>query len=334
MIQLLRFRIPSLATCGILVCLFMAPACFAWGDGGHMAVALRAWDAMSPADRAAAVSLIEQHPRFESDFLRRMLGNIPPEEIDWWIFASAATWPDYIWQIRLTSPRDFHKYFHARWHVIGAPIMLDPAIAPPTMRTPTTQDLNQLTIKEALPLVTAELSDAHLSSADRAVALCWVLHLTGDLHEPCHAASLISSRFKAPDGDHVATKLPVIATNHPTGLHQYWDSLFNNSTDWAKLKEWEREVLADPALQPLALPELRDHPTSDEWIAESHAIAAQDVYSPDIRASVAAQDGDSSRTFEPIYLSEDYMRHAREIGRRRGALAGLRLAATLSNVRW
>jgi hypothetical protein len=299
-----------------------------------MAIALRAWDAMSPASRAAAVSLIKQHPRFESDFIHRMPANIPAEDRDRWIFASAATWPDYIWQIRITSPRDFHKYFHAGWHVIGEPIMLDAGAKPPTLRKPTTQHLNQLTIKEALPLVTAELKDAHLSPADRAVALCWVLHLTGDLHEPCHTASLISNRFKAPDGDHVATKLPIIATNHPVGLHQYWDSLFNNSTDWAKLLDWEHDILMDPSLQPSALAELRDHPNSDEWIEESHAIAAQDVYTPGVRAAVAVQDGEPAKAFQPIRLSEDYMRHAREIGRRRGALAALRLARTLSNVRW
>jgi hypothetical protein len=300
-----------------------------------MAIALRAWDAMLPAQREAAVRLLKQHPRYEKDFAAMMPSAIPPGERDRWLFAHAATWPDYIWKIRLTSPADFHKYFHASWHVTGQPIALDPKdqgtfvpLRPPA----TTQDLNRLTVKEALPLVTAELEDTQRPAAERAVALCWVLHLTGDLHEPCHAASLISNRFKAPDGDHVATRVPVIAAGHPIGLHQYWDSLFCNSTDWAELLKWDQGVLHDPALQPDALPELRDHPTSDDWIAESYAIARRDVYSPEVRAEIVAQDADPSKAFRPIRLSDDYMQHAKEICRRRGTLAALRLAKTLSRI--
>lgn len=265
--------------------------------------------------------------------------NVPAADRDRWLFACAATWPDYVWKIRVTAPGDFHKYFHAGWHVIGQPVALDPnaqaALAP--LKPPaTTQDPNRLTVREALPLMTAVLDDARRPAAERAVALCWVMHLTGDLHEPCHCASLISNRFKAPDGDHVATRLIVIRSGnaHPVGLHQYWDSLFCTSTDWAELQSWDRGVIDDPALQPGALPELHGHPSVDDWIAESYAIAARDVYSPDVRAAVAAQDADPSREWEPVPLGDDYLRRAREIGRRRGALAALRLAATLASVPW
>lgn len=316
-----------------------ASTCLAWGDGGHMATALRTWDALTPAQRAAAVSLIKQHPRFDKDFLARMPADIPPADRDQWIFAKAATWPDYIWQFRLTDPRDFHRYFHASWHVIGQTVTLDPNDRnPPKRWMPDGKDVSVLNVKQALPYVTAQLNDTHLPPADRAVALCWVMHLTGDLHQPCHTASLFSRRFKAPDGDHVAVNLPVYTSaanaskGHASGLHQYWDSLYCTSTDWRQLLAWDRGVLADPALQPAALPELKEHPASDQWVAESYELAVHDVYTPEVRAAVAAQDADPSQAFQPIRLSDDYMRRAREIGRRRGALAGLRLAATLSSL--
>ncbi|HEY2589688.1 MAG TPA: S1/P1 nuclease [Tepidisphaeraceae bacterium] len=315
--------------------------CWGWGDGGHMAVALRAWDALTPAQRDAAVSLLKLHPRFEKDFAARMPAAIPPADRDKWIFAIAATWPDYVWQLRLTDPRDFHKYFHPAWHVIGETVTLDPNDPnPPKRWMPDGKDIKVLNVKQALPYITAQLNDSHLPAADRAVALCWVMHLTGDLHEPCHTASLFSHRFTVPDGDHVATQLPVFlsaanaASGHTTPLHGYWDSLYCTSTVWSQLLAWDAGVLEDPALQPAALPELQEHPTSDQWVAESHELAVHDVYTPDIRAAVAAQDGEPSKAFEPIRLSDDYMRHAREIGRRRGALAGLRLADTLSHVQW
>jgi hypothetical protein len=309
---------------------------FGWGDGGHMAVAVRAWDEMKPETRAAAVRLLKQHPRYKVDLAPRMPAGLSSEDQDLWLFAFSATWPDYVWKIRFTSPRDFKQYFHAGWHVIGEQVSLDPTMqgTMPVMPHSTSTDLNSLNIRDALPLVTKDLSDGSLSPAQRAVALCWVLHLTGDLHEPCHAASLFSNRFKAPDGDHVATQLPVVAGPQKSGLHQYWDSLYCNSTNLDVLKKWDADQLANPALQRSALPQLVSHPDVDGWVAESFAFAKESVYTKEVRDAVSQQDADPSVEFKPIVLSDDYMARAREIGRERGVLAGLRLADTLEKAKW
>jgi hypothetical protein len=279
---------------------------------------------------------LKQHPRYDLDLAPKIPPGLSPEDQDLFLFAFSATWPDYVWKIKLTSPKDFQKYFHGGWHVIGEPISLDPAQQDtmPVIPHSTSTDLNSLNIRDALPLVTKDLSDSSLSPGERAVALCWVLHLTGDLHEPCHAASMISNRFKAPDGDHVATKLPATAGEQHSGLHQYWDSLYCNSTKLDVLKKWDADQLAEPTLQRSALPQLVSHPNIDDWVAESFAAAKESVYTKEVRDAVTAQDADPTVAFKPIVLSDDYMAKAREVGRQRGVLAGFRLADTLNQAKW
>src|SRR5207249_4653495 len=45
----------------------------------------------------------------------------------------------------------------------------------------------------ALEQITKTLRGADATDPDRAVALCWLLHLVGDLHQPLHGTSLIAS---------------------------------------------------------------------------------------------------------------------------------------------
>jgi hypothetical protein len=199
---------------------------------------------------------------------------------------------------------------------------------------PTTQDLNRLTILEALPLVTAELNDTQLSASQRAVALCWVMHLTGDLHQPCHTASLFSRRFGGYDGDHHATQLPVEVDGKQRTMHGVWDVLIGRTTDFKGLKLEENDLVADPQLQRDQLSELTRDTTVASWIAESFQFARDSVYDADVRAAIEAQEANPQSPFVPVKLSDKYIDNARAIARRRGALAGFRLADTLAGVPW
>jgi hypothetical protein len=133
----------------------------------------------------------------------------------------------------------------------------------------------------------------------------------------------------------VATRLRVFTSStHMTGLHQYWDSLYCSKEDLPSLKAWDADILADPTLKPEALPQLKSDTTVRSWVMESYELAQHDVYDSSIRAAIAAEDADPKIPWKPIMLSEDYKARAREIGRRVGDLAGLRLAHTLSEVPW
>jgi S1/P1 Nuclease len=63
----------------------------------------------------------------------------------------------------------------------------------------------------------AELRNAATSASERLLALKFLLHFVGDLHQPLHAAD-----------DHDAGDNPrrVIAEGHPGNLHRFWDFEF------------------------------------------------------------------------------------------------------------
>jgi hypothetical protein len=302
-----------------------------------MATAMRAWDALNPTNRAAAIALIKQHPRYAADVLANMPKDLSPEDQDLWTFSFYATWPDYISQERMRqiAPADSRTYPHSSWHTIGLPVSLDPSHQLPLQPPAPSADPNKDLVLDALPYVTARLCNKDLPAPERAVALAWVMHLIGDLHEPCHCASLVSKRFPAPDGDHVAVKLKIVTSSgHTTGLHQYWDSLYCTKEDLPSLKAWEAGILADPSLQPEALPQLRADRTVKSWVQESYELAQREVYDSTVRTAIAEQDADPKAAWKPIPLSDEYKKRAVAIGRRVGALAGIRMAETLSKVPW
>src|SRR5205823_4340914 len=95
---------------------------------------------------------------------------------------------------------------------------------------------------------------------ERAIALAWILHLVGDLHQPLHNAALFSNHFDGPSGDRggnwiligpapgTGTHIAGIANPHPSDelltaesaaashshassskpeLHGFWDGAFS-----------------------------------------------------------------------------------------------------------
>ena len=94
----------------------------------------------------------------------------------------------------------------------------------PENATLRTQELNA---SQAFELCKKILHDTATSDADRAVALCWLLHIVADLHQPCHAGSLYSRRG-FPDGDRRAN---AIKTKQSGNMHSLWDGLLGRRFD-------------------------------------------------------------------------------------------------------
>src|SRR3546814_17826822 len=63
------------------------------------------------------------------------------------------------------------------------------------------------------------------SSAERAVAYCWIFHIVGDIHQPLHAAEYFSSG--TPDGDFAGDKFYLVdpATGETVKPHHFWEFL-------------------------------------------------------------------------------------------------------------
>jgi hypothetical protein len=158
--------------------------------------------------------------------------------------------------------------------------------------------------------------------ADRAVALCWIFHLVGDVHQPLHVTALFTAQF--PDGDRGATLFYVRAAEKsaPINLHKFWDDLIlgsesyqdvrNTAIELRNRKEHAREKLTELAVVDFS-----------QWAAkESLELAKTHVYRE------GKLQGGTKKNTAPA-LPGDYAKTVQPIAERRAVLAGYRLAAVL-----
>lgn len=198
------------------VALLLVPApARAWDDVGHMAVAIIAWRHMTPAARARAVALLRGAPPDAGlSQLRPATGG--PDERDLALFARAATWPDLV-RDRRDAAR-YRTYHHASWHYLSAYWRTGPDGRPETV---TGLPADSQSVAERIPVLRVVAADATQRAESRAVALAWVLHLVGDVHQPLHTCSRVTPEH--PQGDRGGNLVRLGSTN----LHAVWDDLFD-----------------------------------------------------------------------------------------------------------
>jgi hypothetical protein len=139
-------------------------------------------------------------------------------------------------------------------------------------------------LKQALERV----RDTKTDDEERAVSLCWVLHLVGDIHQPLHATALISTKetfapYAPPHGDEGGNLLAIKITQddkNATNLHTYWDSLlFEDEPQFNRVEAVVAKLMIDmPAAGFKA--EL-DQGDFLAWADESYQLAKTVAYSAD-----------------------------------------------------
>ncbi len=204
----------------------------AWDTLGHWTVALMAYNDLGNTPlRARLVQILRQHPIYPTAWRPRTL-HLPDEGAG--LFMLASSWPDDIksdshyWLPGMTqsqisqqlNPQHYvdYPYVPPQQHVTG------PSPSGPTL----------------LSGLTGNLQTLHNgpTDADRAVALCWILHLMGDAHQPLHCVSKFTDR--QPHGDaganfdwlRVTVPAPHPTAGHPTveviaELHAVWDNMLD-----------------------------------------------------------------------------------------------------------
>lgn len=286
-----------------LLCGQAARPARAWNATGHMAVAQIAWRNLTPAAKAQVNDLLAHSVSYAS-WMRQMPPNYPDRDL--YIFMRGATWPDDIRK----SPAD-----RPAWHYVDLPLVQKTAAFDPSPEVTATVVPNAET---ELLNQTYVLGLAQAAPADRAASLCWVEHLTGDIHQPLHSTSLFSSVFTngdrggnsilLADTPHLADVAGVPAFSRAAAALAPAAAPANNlTTDPANLPPVEtvarppRNLHAlwddllggtrDPAnidkiagfLQtaPYAratFPQLATHTTVHSWVLESNALAVPYVY--------------------------------------------------------
>jgi S1/P1 Nuclease len=154
----------------------------------------------------------------------------------------------------------------------------------------------------------AELSDRTTDASEQLVALKFLLHFVGDLHQPLHAAD---------DHDAGGNKKLVSGEGlHPGNLHHYWDVEFVE-----RLGTDPRQV-AGRLIGQISEEQLEawSSGTPADWAMEAFALARRDAYGP-----LTPPGGHHTYSLPPSYTEQAEQDVALQLSR-----AGVRLAVVLN----
>ncbi|WP_308419298.1 S1/P1 nuclease [Sphingomonas prati] len=195
----------------------------AWGKTGHRVIGAIAQPYLEARARAG---------------VKRILGAET--------MAEASNWPDFM----RSAPDPFWQRTAGPWHYVTVPpgkTYRD--VGPPPEGDAVT----------ALQSFSATIRDRKASLADKQLALRFIIHIVGDLHQPLHAGN---------GTDKGGNDTRVTFNGRPTNLHSVWDSglVDNEQLSYSELATWlgARITTEDARVWMTADPNV--------WIAESTAM--------------------------------------------------------------
>jgi hypothetical protein len=311
----------------LISCLFPASDARAWNATGHQVIAEIAWRNLTPAVRDKVLTLLKQHPHFAKR-LDSADPNSEPVDYALRVFQRAATWPDLI-----RSPRgDERDYHHPAWHYVDFPIIPEGTDREKLTLPPTSEKLEPgkppENILQALEWCQERLKDPEAPAAEKAIALAWLEHLVGDIHQPCHAVGLFSNDY--PAGDKGGNLFMVKYHGSVTNLHKFWDELLGGYMSFKLIDAIADKVIEEHPRASLEKELAATKPT--DWAAESFAMARDIVYGGGKLKGVTAAASTADKGATTPELPENYDKTARDAAHLRVALAGYRLANLINAI--
>nr|WP_256430018.1 S1/P1 nuclease [Caulobacter sp. S45] len=299
-----------LVTAACAAVLLSPGAACAWLAPGHMATGAIAYDSLERRDRqavAAVVQIMMSHPdraRFDGE-LRDLTGAARDRKL----FEFMARWPD---DVRLT-PFDHPSWHYSEKVVSAAGLVIRPAFG----RAPAAFS-HQLAVAR----------NRGAAAADRAVALCWVLHIVGDMHQPLHAGMWMSRRFPFTDAGGVNAWIRTSPDMKPQTFHRFWDSA--GALDPAEGHRRDPDTFAArlEAEHPDPLSPVPGdvHKAFVRWVDESRVLARDIAYED---GRVVFGTSEATATAPPA----GYVDGVQAVAERRLADAGSHIAAVLVGLR-
>jgi len=325
---------------------------YAWHKEGHMAVARIAWYQLNDRQKTQIAGILKAHPHYEMYLIAERPQGINELE---WAFVRAATWPDWVRDPRINGrPVEKHddikkQFSKPAWHFVNLPYIhpadrdkFDAAALREKALTPEFEAGQPRHALAALKQSMTQLQSADASAETRAVSLCWLLHLVGDLHQPLHATTLIASKdtfdppFLPPQGDEGGNRVAIkVKPDNEAAmiLHFFWDALlFADEPPFPRVDEVVTEWLKEAKFRREQLPELKETGYLT-WAEESLELAKTIAYrSVDgflkARSLPRNKKVDLKGLAAPV-LPDGYQRDAERIAARRMVVAGYRLADQL-----
>jgi hypothetical protein len=301
-------------------CFVLAPlTSYGWNRTGHRATALIAYQQLDAGTRQKVAALLRKNPTAHDLWTGRKINSDTDPDLD--AFLHASTWADDV-----RPPSLFSKEFHRSPHhfVTFRYGSSDTAPRAASSERPTEEESILKSYRDNLAIVKSTRPE--VSEAAKAIALCWIFHQVGDIHQPLHAVSRFSNAF--PQGDHGGNLVhpfpnPRGSRPYSKTLHAYWDDLLGDD-DVVKTFEGLNERVAVLVSE---FPRSRFRPAAlkeddiGAWALESAEAARETVYG-DLDPEVTSYDE----------LPVTYEAEAQKLGRRRMALAGYRLAEVLDDL--
>ncbi|WP_229379867.1 S1/P1 nuclease [Fibrella forsythiae] len=280
----------------------------AWNRATHMvtgAIAYQEMKASSPATVARIVVLLRQHPEYKQRWASKLNdASLSEDDRDQYLFMLAARWPDDI---------RGNVYDHPTWHYINYVYAPQQGIA----RTDTMLATGE-NILEAFEQ-NKQIVRSNVPDSTKAIALCWLFHLSGDVHQPLHATALIDNQFPAGDRGGNLFKIKVMMSSQTINLHSFWDGMLLGDDDFQAARNLA--VLARQTVRREQLPQLGKTDIGS-WSKESFQLAQDNAYRSNTLAAGTDQEG--------AILPPDYVATVKPIAQRQMVLAGYRLADELT----
>src|SRR5215475_2406731 len=156
----------------------------------------------------------------------------------------------------------------------------------------------------------------------KAIALAWLFHLVGDIHQPLHTAQLFTADY--PQGDRGGNEIcvRVMQAGQLMDLHRFWDGVITSSSNLTRLRNEATVLRNRQEFQRSQLTELAST-DFEAWAKESYEIATKIAYR-NCGLSGAPRDGNKNCqtvATAPV-LPVGYVVSASRIANRRMILAG------------
>lgn len=301
----------------VLVVLCFSSAALAWDDTGHKLTAYIAWQRMTPDVREKVIKILLSAPEdAQLSTFYLSYGARSPEAKKREFFMLVASWADIVRDKNFDTR--FKKYHNGTWHYSdtfwtwkdGKAVLVE-SPEPGGLAMQKLLDFDKV-IRSSAP------------DAEKAIAIAWLEHLIGDIHQPLHTSGKITDTD--PKGDQGGNLFYLTPKGTPReqqrNLHSFWDGIIGQNIPNAK------DVCEADYLYPIGDEIIKAFPYEKEksrinpdkydlWAKESFDIATSEVYK------------DVTRNEPP---TEAYKKKALKIAEEQIALAGYRMADLFNEV--
>ena len=290
----------------------------AWDDAGHNTTAYIAWSQMSPQARERAFKILMSAPE-DADLSVFYLQDSRSADIKKReLFMIAATWADIVRDRKFKNR--FEKYHRSNWHYDDTFWTFENG---QVKILPNPNEDGGKAVEKLVEFDKA-LKDAAVSDEEKAIALAWILHLGGDIHQPLHTSARITEL--EPKGDHGGNLFSLTPKDTPReqseNLHWFWDSILGRIVPRNDMSDAEYiSLLGDSIMNKYPQAEMQNRLETENfrhWQEGSFKLATSEVFSPDL-----------VRYEKP---SAKYRRNAFKVSEEQMALAGYRLGAMLEQI--